>query len=353
MDRLWKGFSSYATTAIFGMLLSVLVAVSAFVPQGWQAVQLAGLEHTETIRELYAWGLTDIATSYWLYGLGCLILGNLVAVGIRAISTERQRSAVEVDVKRAPHHVTLETPQPERAVEGVRNLLASTLGRPVRESVQGARVTLAFDTAPQAFLSPLLTHAGLVALLVGAVLANRPAPPQYSVARAKLEVRDSQTGRVGRFDLATQEVRQFFRWPASYSIVNYSPDRDGLGPAINMQRVDQQARRMDSFWIFLHAPAGFDARHRKGEVSIAATEMGMVPRPGAGMASRVESLLLLVGLGLLGIGVRELGRPAGELVVKTDGRYIELFGLPTQSNDGRFSSAFERWTLLTRWVLTT
>lgn len=332
-------------------MLSALVGVSAIVPQGWHAVQLAGLEHSEAIQGLYAWGLTDIVNSYWLKAVMVLIGGNFVAVALRTYWARQQDAARPRVTASAPYHIKLEAPQPERAVEGIRSVLTAQFGRPVREAVSGSKVTLTFATSPRAYISPLLTHLGLVSLLLGAIWAYQPVPMSYSVPRATLEVRHPQSGYVGTFDMAAQEPQTFFQFPAEYSIARYEIDQDGLGPAVQMQRVDQRQRRMDAFWVYLNAPEGFDAKHRGGEVEILAKKMAIVPKSGAGMGSRGESVLLLVGLGLLAIGMVELGRPIGELVVESEGRDVEMFGLPVRAGDARFSTSFDHWALMARWAL--
>lgn len=351
MARIWLAFSSLTTTALLGIALAVLVSISAFVPQGWLATRLAGLEHSESIRTLYVYGLTNVAESPWLLALGALLVGNLVAVLLRLVRARRAAPDDAVLARAAPCAIELDAPFPERAVEQVRSLLARLFGRPVTERVEGARVLLAFETAPRARLTPLTTHAGLVLLLLGAVLSTRPPPPSRSMVRTVLEVRDSRSPAVGTFDLAEDEVRSFFQWRAEHVIRDYAPQKDGLGPAIRMERIDPELRRVEDFWVYLNAPPGFDARHRKGEVSIIAKEMGLVPRPGAGLASRPEAVLLLLGLGLLGLGALELGRPDGRLVVEAEGRRVRLAGVPHRARDPRFFAAFERWAGLTRYGL--
>ena len=151
------------------------------------------------------------------------------------------------------------------------------------------------------------------------------------------------------FDLAQDEERTFFQWRARYTIRDYTPQKDGLGPAVRVERIDPDQRSMEDFWIYAEAPAGFDARHRAGEVAISARSMGLVPRPGAGLASRPEGVLLLMGLGLLAIAALELGRPHGRLLVEAEGRSVRLAGVPHREQDASFAAAFEKWTLLARW----
>ena len=353
VDRLWKGFSSLSTTAALGIALATLVGVSAFVPQGWLAVELAGLERTEGIRNLHAWGLTNIAYSPWLSALCCLIVGNFIAVGLRIYGERTGQPADGAkNLENAHHKIEVSAHEPEHAAEQVRHVLNSALGRPIQESVRGSTVTLTYETAPRALMSPLMTHLGLVLLLVGAVFASRPAPAKRSVVRAELKVTDTRTGSVGIFDMAQFENRTFFQWPFDYSIQNYVQQKDGLGPAIQMRRLDDQRRQVSVFWVYLNAPPHFDARHRRGAVKIEARSMGITARPEAGMASRTESVLLLLGLGLLAIGTLELGRPVGQLVVRTDGRKVKLFGLPSTQGDKKFAFSFKKWAQLAQWAVT-
>lgn len=349
MRRLWLGFSSISATAILGILFSILVGITAFVPQGWLAVEAARLENMASLRDLYAWGLTDVARSPWFFGLSVLLVANLAAVALRSLLAKRALPDDATLASAAPHSATVDAPWPERAVEGVRTALTRSFGRPTTERVDGARVLMAFDTAPRARFTPLVTHLGLVLLVLGAALSTRPANRTESLVRATLVVKDTRGGSVGRFDLAQDEVRTFFQWRSEYLVRNYVADRNGLGPAIRMERRDPEERRMEDFWVYLDAPAGFDARHRAGQVSIEAKRMGLAPKPGKGLASRPEAVLLLLGLGLLALGARELGRPDGRLIVQTEGRQVRIAGVPRRAGDTRFGAAFDRWTALTKW----
>lgn len=365
MARLWSTawavLSSYATTALLGTLLAALVAVSVLVPQGWQAVRLAAFDGSPVIRSLYAWGLTDVATSPWLYALLVLLVGNLVAVASRAVFARAAGIEAERFLAEAPHREQLETQTPEVAVAQVRAALGSLFGRPVEEKVSGARVMLAYESAPRAALSPIVAHLGLVVLMVGTVLASRPAPVGKSMVRARLEVTDTRSGSVGLFDMAQDEVLTFFQWPFEFSVRAYTPQKDGLGPAVRMERVDPEQRRSDAFWVYRDAPAGFDAQHRvgvdldaarrTGQVVIEALDMGLVPRPGEGLASRPEAVLLLLGLGLLAVGLIELARPDGRILAVVEGRRIELAGTARDRDPRRFEAAFARWVGGVRWML--
>ncbi|MEL6188547.1 MAG: cytochrome c biogenesis protein ResB [Myxococcota bacterium] len=342
-------------------MLAALVAVSALVPQGWHAVRLAAFDGSPLLRQLHAWGLTDVASSPWLYALLVLLVGNLVAVALRAYFARPRILEEDRFLAEAPHRERLETSAPEQAVARVRATFGSLFGRPVEEKVDGARVVLAYESAPRAALSPLVAHVGLVVLMLGTVLATRPAPFAKSMVRARLMVTDTQGGSVGRFDMAQDEVLTFFQWPSEFSIRGYTPQKDGLGPAIRMERVDPERRRVDVFWIYRDAPPGFDGRHRvgldggpeqrTGQVVIEATDMGMVPRPGEGLASQPEAVLLLLGLGLLALGIVELSRPDGRVLAVVEGRHIDIAGTARDGDPRRFGAAFDRWVGGVRWML--
>jgi hypothetical protein len=301
------------------------------------------------LRELYAWGLTDVASSPWFFALLALLVGNLLALSLRLLWARRPAPDDAALAASAPHQAVIEAAWPERAVEGVRAVLARALGRPAVERVEGPRVLLAFETAPRARLTPLLTHVGLVLLVLGAVLATRPPDRSESMVRALLVVTEPRSGSVGRFDLAQEEVRTFFQLPFEYVIRDYVADRAGLGPALRMERLDNQRGVRDPFWIYLEAPPGFDARHREGAVEIVAEKMGLVPKPGSGLPSRPEAVLLLIGLAFLAVGARELERADGRLIVEAEGRSVRVAGVPRSEGDARFGRAFRRWAGLARW----
>lgn len=358
--RIWLIWSSFAMTAFLGVVLAGLVLVAAWVPQGWMAERLAGFEGSETLRMLFSAGLTNVATSWWLGGLLILIVGNFVSVVLRVALSSTASAPLGRDAG-APLESTVTSQAPERTVEAVRNAFATLFGRPTVEKVEGPRVVLVYETAPRARLSPLIAHLGLVMVLVGTALAAQPAPFARSMVRAKLKVKDTQTPSVGIFDMAQDEVKTFFQWPSEFAIRAYTPSKDGLGPAVRIQRTNTEQRRVDEFWVYLDAPEGFDANHRvgldgpvqnrRGQVVIEALEMGMVPRPGQGWTARPEAILLLAGLGLLVLGVIELGRPDGQLVVDIEGRDLRVAGWPRHTSDARFVSAFPRWTGVAQWAV--
>lgn len=352
VDRVWLVLSSVRTTAILAIVLALVAGLAAFVPQGRDALELLRLPHTEQLQELAAWGITDVFSSAWVRAIGVLLLGNVLAVSLRLF----RRGAVESDYSVAPRHapneVALAAPFPEVAVEQLRESFRETLGgAPTSERVEGAKVTMSFQTSPGAEAAPLLAHLGLVALVVGAGLAVQPAPRMDTVVRAVLEVKDSRTKTVGLFDMVQDESRQFFQWRPRYFLRNYVPTKDGLGPAVRIEKVIDDTKRIDEFWVYLNAPEGFDERHRQGFVAVRALQMGLAPTPGNGLSQSSGGLLLLAGFGLLLIGAAAGSRPDGRLWVEVDGDQVRLLGVPARSEDSTFASAFKRWEVLARVAL--
>lgn len=345
---LWLALSSLRTTAILATLLALLAGVAAVVPQGHEALALAALEHSDQIRTFAAWGLTDVFGSAWLKAAGVLFAVNVVAVFIRTGAQAKSEVAPRIPAK-APHRAELRASLPERAVESLRETFRSALGTsPLAEKVEGSRVTMVFDTAAAAARAPLLAHLGLAMLVAGAAWAVQPAPKGRMMVRALLEVKDSRSQTVGRFDLAQGETVKFFQWRPDYVIREYVQSKDGLGPAIRMERIMNDQKRITDFWVYLNAPPGFDERHRRDIVAITAKSMGLAPMPGAGLTASPGAGLLLAGLGLLLIGILTGARPAGRIWLEADGDEVRIVGVPGSREDPAFQKSFERWTLLAR-----
>ena len=353
VDRLWLVVSSLRTTALLVIVLTGVALVSAIIPQGRDAVMLLNLEHTELLQSLAAWGLTDIFSSAWVRALCVLIGGNVVAVMMR-LGFRGRGSGLELAAppSRAPHEADLTAAEPEAAVEVLRESFREVLGSaPADERVDGARVSMAFDANPRASLAPLFLHFGLIGLVVGAMMDAEPPPREESVVRALLAVQDSSTGTVGTFDMVESESRQFFRWRGRYFLGNYLPSRKGLGPAVQIVRLDDDRRQRDEFWVYLNAPPGFDKRHRAGNVSIDALQMGLAPAPGAGLSSSTAGLVLLAGFGLLLAGAFSGTRADGRLWVDVEGDRVRLSGVPAVAHDAAFARAFDRWRATAEYVL--
>ena len=345
----WSLLASTRTTGVIAMLMAGLALTAALVPQGSDALELARYENSEAIQTLAAWGLTNILDSAWLKALCVLLVGNAIAV-----TADVYFSAARVlDMPdRAPEDTALEAARPEVAVETLRETFRTSLGAsPAVERVDGARVTMAFDAGSFAHLAPMWSSFGLVLLVIGAVWASRPPPRQQQTVRAVLEVTDSQTRTSGIFDMVEDEPFQFFQWRARYIVRDYAGSRAGLGPAIRIERVFSEQKRRDDFWVYLDAPPGFDARHRKGFVSIAARSLRLFPRPGAGLASSGAAIVLLAGLGLLVFGAIAGTQAQGRIWIDVDGRNVRLAGAPRLAGDPLFKQAFHRWDLMARAVL--
>ena len=351
LHTVWRGLASPRTTAVIAMAMALLTMAAAVVPQGEAALTLARYEHSENIQQLVAWGLTDVFGSPWLKALTVLLVGNVAAV----LLTRRWRRAAQASVelpKRAQEDTKLEAPRPEAAVETLRETFRTLIGAPpAAEKVDGARVTMTFRAGSGAGLAPLWAHLGLVLLVAGAAWASKPPPRNKMAVRALLDVTDSRSGFTGVFDLVEGETRQFFQWRAQYVLRDYAASKSGLGPAIRMERLFPDQQRRDDFWVYQEAPEGFDAKHRKGFVAIKPRQVGLVPVPGAGLASSGAAVMLLLGLGLLMYGAMAGSQAQGQLWIAVDGREVRLLGSPSKAGDPLFAQAFQRWDVMARAVL--
>ena len=350
VQAVWRIMASPRTTAFLAMAMAALAMVAAVVPQGAAALELARYEHSSDVQNLVVWGLTDVFGSPWLKALMILLAGNILAY-LASRRWSRWR-ATAVIPERTAEDTKIEVARPEQAVETLRETFRGLLGAPpAAEKVDGARVTMAFRAGAEAGLAPLWVHLGLVLLVGGAAWASQPPPRDKMAVRALLDVKDSRTNTVGVFDLVQGETRQFFQWRAQYILRDYAPSKSGLGPAIRIERLFPDQQRRDDFWVYRDAPGDFDARHRKGFVAITARKLGLVPVPGAGLASSGAAVLLLLGLGLLLYGAMAGSQAEGQLWIDVDGREVRLAGLPTTAGDPLFRRAFQRWDLMARAVL--
>lgn len=352
VDRLWLTLSSLRTTAVLTTVLALLAGVAAVVPQGRDALLLLTGEHSEGLRRLAALGLTDVFQSGWMRALAVLLFANVLAALVRGFRGGRSDGPA-APPKGAPLVTELVASLPERAVEALRLNLRSALGAaPSGEQVEGAKVTLVFDTHPKSQLTPLLSHVGLILVVVGAGLLMQPPPESRSLVRALLRVTDSRTGSVGHFDMAQGEPVKFFQWRAEYVLRDYRATTSaGLGPAVRVERISPQDQRRDDFWVYRDAPAGFDQRHRRGLVAIEALSMGFYAAPGFGMSSNPASFLLLLGMGLAVLGAVGARRAAGRVWVEADGERVRLVGVPAVAADQAFGRVFERLSLISKLAI--
>jgi hypothetical protein len=339
----WLVLSSQRTTAVLVIVLATFAGATAFLPQGRDALALAARPDATAVHQLAALGLLDVFSSPWVGALGALLAANMVAVLIRQLGAKRAR-ALTRPPEGAPYRVELSAPIPERAVEVLREAFRIRLGAPERESVEGSKVTMLFDTSPRGKIAPMLAHVGLVVLIVGAGLLSEPPPENKSIVRAQLEVTSSETGTVGIFDMVSGEPFSFFQFPTSYLLQGYLPQKDGLGPAIRFERsLKQSPRQVEDFWIYKNAPPEFDKRHRRGEVYIRALKMGLVALPGGGLASSPAAILMVLGLSMLLLGAVASRNPEGQLWVEADGDRVRITGVPKALDDQSFEDRFSRW----------
>lgn len=348
VDQLWFALSSLRTTSLLAIAMAGLAAAAATIPQGREALELVQFDAAEDLRRLAVWGLTDVFSSAWVKALGVLLLVNILAVVLRIV-LGRGATAAALPPSDAALVAPMTATAPERAVETLRlNLRAYIGSSPSKETVDGARVTMAFDTGGGGAFSSLLLHVGLVVVVVGAGLLAQPASTSRSVVRAELRVTDSRSNTTGFFDLAQGEPVKFFQWRQDYVIRNYQASHNGLGPAIRIERIDPQSGRRADFWVYLNAPPGFDRQHRRGSVSIEAAKMGLQPAPGHGVASNPASVLLLMGLAIATLGAFASARPGGRIWAEVEGRAVRLFGKPDNEGDPAFDKAFQRLALVAR-----
>lgn len=350
LDQLWLAFSSTRTTALLATLLAIFAAVAAIVPQGSAAIELVQFEEAVDLRRLATWGFTAVFESAWIRVVGVLLVANVLSVVLRGMNTRAEENLETPSG--APLEAELEAPLPERAVESLRVNLRAALGTaPAAEKIDGAKVTMVFDTSPRGEIWPLVAHIGLVLLVVGAGLLVTPAPRSKSVVRAMLKVTDSKTGSQGFFDMAQGEPIKFFQWRTDFVIRDYVASKNGLGPAIRIERFDPGGQRRSDFWVYRDAPASFDKLHRRGFVSIEAISMGLQAAPGYGLSSKPMSVLLLLGLALVVLGAMGSGRAAGRLWVEAEGDRVRLLGVPRTKDDPGFAKSFGRLELLSRMAL--
>ncbi len=350
VDRLWLILSSPRSTAVITTVLALFATLAAVVPQGSAAIELVQFEHAADLRKLAGWGLTNVFESAWIRALGVLLVANILAVVVRSWSSAGSTAAATMPSS-APHEAELSATLPERAVEALRINLRAALGTaPAAEHVDGAKVTMVFDTSPRGQLFPLLAHIGLVFLVMGAGLLVSPPPRSKSVVRAHLDVTDSRSGYTGHFDLAQGEPIKFFQWRPDFIIRGYVASKNGLGPAIQMERIDPEGRRSE-FWIYRDAPKDFDQNHRRGIVSFDVVKLGLQAAPGYGLSSNSSSFLLLLGFALIIMGAVGSSRAAGRLWVEAEGDRVRILGVPNDAGDPSFARSFGRLELVCRAAL--
>lgn len=352
VEKLWAGVSSLRTTALLAIAMALVAGMAAIVPQGWVAVEFARVENATRMQSLAAWGLTDIFDSAWIKALASLLVMNVVAVVLRSFLTGKKEEEDATAPDKAPLEEHLVAPLPERAVEALRETFRAALrSAPLKEKVEGSRVTMLFETSRRAELNPLLAHLGLVLLVVGAGLSMRAPAMGNANVHAIMDIQENKTGTVGRFDMAGGESFQPFRTRAKYTVRDYVSDKKGLGPAVRVDMTMTEPVQRLEFWVYLNAPPNFDQKHRKDAISFRAVEIGMEAVPGHGLSSRPASFLMIAGLGLLVFGAFAGSRPQGKLWLEADGDKVRLAAIPQHSEDEAFSSGFRKLALLARSAL--
>lgn len=352
IDGGWRLLSSQRTTALLAILFSSAAFVAAIVPQGGEAIELARDRQAAVLHDLAAWGLTDVFASPFFKALGALLVGNLAAVALAGLRSGAGKANVEPPA-RAPLEKEIKTAFPEVALEIMREVFIPRLGQPSGQAVQGARVVMVFDSGGNTNLAPILTHLGLMFLVLGAGIHAASARDQAGITHAILEITDSQTKAVGRFDMVAGEPFTLFQFPSKYVLRDYSPAKEGQGPAVRIERTPPAGETPSDFWVYLNAPAGFDAEHRRGEVAFQAVKMGLSPLPGQGLADSSFAVLMIGGLAMMGVGAMKSGRAKGRLWIDTKGDVVRLAGVPAFLGDTDFANAFERWSLTAEAALST
>lgn len=350
VEAAYLALSSERTTAILVIALSVVAGLSIVIPQGREAMTLAVRPGATTIQRLAAWGLTDIFDSAWVRGLAVLLGANLLTVLFGA-RRARRRHEIPAPPAWAPFQATLAAARPECAVESLRDVFSRRFGAPEAERVDGSHVTMVFETSPRGRFAPLFVHFGLALLVAGAAWSSGPVADNHAIVRAVLEIKDSSTGTSGIFDMVSGEPVNLFRWPGRYELRDYAFSKDGLGPAVHIEHVIEQEKRSDDFWVYRDAPPTFDERHRRGEVSIRALRMGLVPMPGTGLTSSPAAVVMVAGIGLLAFGLFSSRHPEGLIWVEADGDVVRLTGVPRAREDRGFERDFERASGLAAWAV--
>jgi hypothetical protein len=346
----WRVLSSTRTTAVLALVFSLAAFVAAAVPQGKEALAIARDAAASDLHRLAAWGLTSVFTSPWFYAVAALLAGNLTAIGLaRGFSAPRGKISPEAPPSAALSR-ELTAAEPENAVEIVRSVLGSRLGAPRAEKVAGARVSMVFDPGGNEEAGTLAAHLGLMLLVLGAGLYAASSADEKGVPHAKLEITDSRTKTTGHFDMVAGEPFELFQYPARYILRDYLASREGLGPAVRIERTASQGPPSD-FWVYAQAPAGFDRRHRHDDVEIQAVWLGLSPLPGRGQAASPLGVLMAIGLALIVFGALRSQTSAGRVWVDLEGDRVRLQGQPYLPGDEGFAAAFERWALLTQAAL--
>lgn len=356
---LWLAISSTRTTALLVIALAIIALVAALIPQGREAMILARSEHATRLHALIAWGLTDLFDSAWFKAFAVLLVTNVTAAALR-LATSKVESGNFLRVPtRASLSTTLNASVPERAVDVLRRACRAVLRvAPSAEVVDGARVTMVFDTTRGGSFAPLFAHLGLLLLVTGAASASAVEPDSV-IPYGRFEIKDMRSQKVGLFDMVANEPFQLFQWRAHYTLRNFRHDLGGLGPAVQFEKSEPD-QPGSTFWVYLLAPNDFtkdgrtvffDEKHRGDVVAFRALDMGERPLPGEGFGASSGAVLMILGVGLLFIGALVGSRAPGRFWVEADGDVVRLVAVPQETEDAGFARSFDRLALVAQTAL--
>lgn len=341
-EKIWCFLASERFTAFLVIALSLVVLISNIVPQGREAIDIAASAAATPLHEAARWGLTEIFSTSWIKALGVLFAANILAMTANNFLGREELSSVNLSPPKNLKLSTRLSPRfPEKATPQLRASLESLFGHPMAESMQKDKTIMVFDSNKGAMWSAMMSHLGLIAILLGIGLYTINFDENSVSPQAILEVTDPKSGSSGIFNLRAGETRQFFTYPDSYMVRNYKRTKDGLGPAILLERRRKDAKRGESFWVYQSAPEGFDRRHRNEQVSIKALKLGRTPLPGAGLINSPIVLLLLGGIASIFLGLRASKGAGGRIWVELEHRELQISGVPVYQADHQFETDFE------------
>ncbi|MGF1509408.1 MAG: hypothetical protein ACFB9M_07895 [Myxococcota bacterium] len=325
ITTLFDALGSNAMVLTCSSLLGAWVLIAALIPQGWWAEELLRHERYLALRPYAQIGLTDSLSSGWLKALVALSVGSLVCAALRTDAPTSVRRVFDLRVTR-----------PDQAVDVVQTILRPWFGAPVRVEAEGARSRFGYRARAGSAILPI--HVGLALVFVGALMAIVPGPRSEMVVRAWLQVRDPGGGAIGVFDMVEGEEQRFFQSNMTYRLMSFTPDRLGLGPAIQLQ-AQPPSGPSEAFWLFEDADPGFDARHRQGQVEFQRVSIQLQPKPGfafSGTGGGFSPVLLIAGLTVMGLGVLSVGRPGGRWTVELIGARAWVIAETSPGGEERF-----------------
>ena len=342
LQKLWFFLSSETCTGLLVILLSAVVLVAIVVPQGQEALDIAVSSQATLLHTAAKWGITEIYRSAWVRALGVLFGANVFAMLFDTFLVHRNRTKASIELpSSSPLKAELTAKYPEKTMEYVRGALSSVFGLPEAEQIQDDRSLMLYHSAKDFHWRTIISHFGLAAVLLGVGLYSVSFDPTTVSPRAILKVTDPVSGSSGVFNLRAGESRKFFSYPDRYFVRSYKRAKDGLGPAVLIEKRRQNAQRGESFWVYLNAPEGFDRKHRQGQVDIKAMKLGRTPLPGVGLINSPVILLILGGIASILVGLRKSQESGGTVWVSFRKRTVVLAGRPKVTNDKRFKYDFD------------